>query len=168
MKKSQASLEYLTTYGWAFILIIIMIGAMAFFGILNPKNLLPNRCSFSSEFPCTDHVILSTGEVRLKIKNNAGMSIILTKFDAKTDTMNLGCSITSSNQGISLGNPISGAKEWYSGDVWDIILSGCKITEAGLLEGNKEKISFDILYYNAKSSASYPHETNGEVISTVQ
>ena len=32
-KKSQAALEFLTTYAWAFLVIIIMIGALAYFGV---------------------------------------------------------------------------------------------------------------------------------------
>ena len=45
-KKSQAALEFLTTYGWAFLIILIMIGALSYFGILSPSKLLPNRCNF--------------------------------------------------------------------------------------------------------------------------
>ena len=38
MRKAQAALEFLTTYGWAFIVILIMIGALAYFGVLNPSR----------------------------------------------------------------------------------------------------------------------------------
>ncbi|MBI2659218.1 hypothetical protein HYX05_03935 [Candidatus Woesearchaeota archaeon] len=46
--KSQAALEFLTTYGWAFLVILIMIGTLAYFGILNPSKILPNRCNFGA------------------------------------------------------------------------------------------------------------------------
>jgi len=36
-KKGQAALEFLTTYGWAFLVILIMIGALSYFGVLNPS-----------------------------------------------------------------------------------------------------------------------------------
>ena len=48
-RKSQAALEFLTTYAWAFLIIIIMIGALAYFGVLSPSKLLPDRRNFGSE-----------------------------------------------------------------------------------------------------------------------
>jgi nicotinamide riboside transporter PnuC len=36
-KKSQAFLEFLTVYGWAFLVILVMIGALAYFEILSPS-----------------------------------------------------------------------------------------------------------------------------------
>ena len=51
-RKSQAALEFLTTYAWAFLVILIMIGALAYFGMLSPSKLLPDRCNFGSEVSC--------------------------------------------------------------------------------------------------------------------
>ena len=42
-KKSQASLEYLTTYAWAFILLIVALAAIQYFGILDFKKYLPQQ-----------------------------------------------------------------------------------------------------------------------------
>ncbi|MEK6868878.1 MAG: hypothetical protein AABX74_01500, partial [Nanoarchaeota archaeon] len=50
--KAQAALEFLTTYAWAFLVIIIMIGALAYFGVLSPSKLLPDRCNFGPEVGC--------------------------------------------------------------------------------------------------------------------
>jgi len=50
--KSQAALEFLTTYAWAFLVIIITIAALAYFGVLSPSKLLPERCNFGPEFQC--------------------------------------------------------------------------------------------------------------------
>jgi len=35
-KKGQAIFEFFITYGWAFLVILVMIGALAYFGILSP------------------------------------------------------------------------------------------------------------------------------------
>lgn len=53
-KKAQGALEFLTTYGWAFLVILIMIGALGYFGILNPTRFLPERCNVNSEFSCEE------------------------------------------------------------------------------------------------------------------
>ncbi len=42
-RKSQAALEYLITYGWAILLIVIVGGALFSLGIFNPTNWLSNK-----------------------------------------------------------------------------------------------------------------------------
>jgi len=37
-KKGQAALEFLMTYGWAFLVILVMIGALAYFGFIPIPN----------------------------------------------------------------------------------------------------------------------------------
>ena len=44
-KKAQAAMEFLMTYGWAILVVLIVIGALAYFGVLNPQNLLPEKCT---------------------------------------------------------------------------------------------------------------------------
>lgn len=73
MKRAQAALEFLTTYGWAFLVILIMISALAYFGVLRPSRLLPDRCSFGAEFECRDFQISQIDDtVKVKLKNNVG------------------------------------------------------------------------------------------------
>lgn len=45
-------MEFLTTYGWAFLVILVMIGALAYFGVLDPSRYLPQRCQFGTELHC--------------------------------------------------------------------------------------------------------------------
>src|SRR3989338_6862255 len=78
--KAQAALEFLTTYGWAFLVILIMIGTLAYFGILSPSKLLPNRCNMGTEFQCLDYRITESGsssQVQLRLKNNVGEPITI-------------------------------------------------------------------------------------------
>ena len=37
-KKAQASMEFLMTYGWAILVIVLLVGALAYFGILTPPK----------------------------------------------------------------------------------------------------------------------------------
>ncbi|MFT4261331.1 MAG: hypothetical protein ACMXX9_02780 [Candidatus Woesearchaeota archaeon] len=41
MKKSQTSIEFLFTYGWAILAISVSIGALAYFNISSPENIVP-------------------------------------------------------------------------------------------------------------------------------
>lgn len=80
-KKAQSALEFLTTYGWAFLVILIMIGALGYFGILNPTRYLPERCSINSEFTCEefniDRIDGDNMEVTVVMSNSLGQAIDL-------------------------------------------------------------------------------------------
>jgi len=45
MKKGQVAFEFLMTYGWAIIVVLVVVGALAYFGVLsplfNPCNIYP-------------------------------------------------------------------------------------------------------------------------------
>ena len=52
--KSQASMEFLMTYGFALMAVLIVFSALVFFGILSPKRFLPEYCILESGFSCGD------------------------------------------------------------------------------------------------------------------
>ena len=58
-KKSQASTEFLMSYGWAIIIGILAIAALFYLGILNIEKFLPNRCILPSGITCADFRIES-------------------------------------------------------------------------------------------------------------
>jgi hypothetical protein len=76
--KAQAALEYLVTYGWAFLVIIAAISALAYFGILTPKNYMPEKCDFGQQLSCVDQYIDTNGKVILRFKNDFGANISVT------------------------------------------------------------------------------------------
>ncbi|PIN86402.1 hypothetical protein COV19_04950 [Candidatus Woesearchaeota archaeon CG10_big_fil_rev_8_21_14_0_10_44_13] len=56
-KRSQAAMEFLLTYGWAILVVLVVIGALAYFGVLNPAKLLPDKCYFGTFGKCDNFVI---------------------------------------------------------------------------------------------------------------
>jgi uncharacterized protein (UPF0333 family) len=38
MRKGQAAMEFLMTYGWAILVVLAAIGALAYFGVLSPDK----------------------------------------------------------------------------------------------------------------------------------
>ena len=158
-KKSQAALEFLTTYAWAFLVILIMIGALAYFGILNPSNLLPERCNFGTEIGCDDFKLDATGSVlKLKIVNNVGDAISVT-------------SITTTSEGVSeLISTFTTATTVAPGENKEFDLTTCPTTEwtaAGFVVGQKGKVSITFTYNTIKSGSNYPHNVKGEIFATV-
>ncbi|MBW2983084.1 hypothetical protein KY327_02165, partial [Candidatus Woesearchaeota archaeon] len=73
------ALEFLTTYGWAFLIILVMIGAFAYFDILNPQRLFPGKCQFQVGMTCDQYKIANpAGDnpyVQFELKNQKGGSI---------------------------------------------------------------------------------------------
>lgn len=160
MKKytqAQAALEFLTTYGWAFLVILVMIAALAYFGILNPSKLLPDRCSFGTEIECMDYKITSgaTGSINLRLKNNVGETITTTEIKASTDKAASFCTV-------------SNIANWQRGTVQDLTFSSCDFVSEGMVKGDKGKVDIEITYYSVKSGSTYAHTVQGEVYTTLQ
>ena len=75
-KKGQAAMEFLMTYGWALLVVLIAIGALAFFGVLNPSRFLPNSCTLAPGFACTDFKAdASTGDIEIVLQNGLGEAL---------------------------------------------------------------------------------------------
>jgi uncharacterized protein (UPF0333 family) len=53
-KRGQAALEFLTTYGWAIMLLLVMVGTLSYFGILNIESFIPEKCTFTPGINCKD------------------------------------------------------------------------------------------------------------------
>ena len=150
-KKSQAALEFLTTYGWAFLVILIMISALAYFGILSPSKLLPDRCNFGAEFACTEFSLGANG-LLLKLRNNLGNTIIIDSLSVSTEKKQLTCN----------SNAIGAV--WKSGEVKNFPM-GCSIA-SDIIPGDKGKLNLKISYHSAKSGALFKKDVQGEVYAT--
>lgn len=152
IKKSQAALEFLTTYAWAFIVIAIMIAALVYFGILSPSKLLPDRCIFGSEFECIAHV-LGTNGVSLKLKSNVAEPIIISAINASSENGQLSCA-----------SPLIGAI-WNPGEIKGIPIQ-CDFSNS-IKQGGKEKVNLNIKYHSIKAGEPYTKEANGEIFTIV-
>lgn len=78
-KRGQAALEFLSTYGFAFLIILVMIGALSYFGVLNPGNLLPERCNVDPALNCQEFQLGETGtddvQVQVRLSNQLGQTM---------------------------------------------------------------------------------------------
>jgi hypothetical protein len=54
LKKGQAAMEFLMTYGWAILVVLAAIGALAYFGVLSPSKHIPESCIFKQGIACLD------------------------------------------------------------------------------------------------------------------
>ena len=147
-KKGQAALEFLTTYGWAFLVILVMIGALAYFGVLNPQKFLPDKCIFGTGFgACLDGISDSGADnaIKFKLKNGLGQDLTVTSINI----------VSRDPTDCTTQTTVPGA--WTAGAVadWEI---GCT---ADLVEGQRVDLAISFDY--TVTGGSYTKKAEGEV-----
>ena len=83
--RAQASMEFLMTYGWAILVVLAAIGALAYFGVLSPDKFLPQKCTMSPGIDCAEFKITPTNVV-IALRNGLGKSIDVTQIQVGSCT----------------------------------------------------------------------------------
>ena len=140
-KKSQAAMEFLMTYGWAILVVLVAIGALAYFGVLSPDKFLPAKCTLPAGIACTDFKITAT-TVDVVLRNGMG-------FDM-TD----------------VGIYVAGCTE----DTGNTLANGAQATLTATLcsltSGSKFSGDVNVTYTNADSGLT--HKVQGSITGRVQ
>lgn len=89
--KAQAALEFLMTYGWAILVVLVAVGALAYFGVLSPDKFLPAKCILSSGLACIDHKATAT-QLVVRTTNSLGYDITINELKAQQCTAQTGLS----------------------------------------------------------------------------
>lgn len=159
MKKSQVAMEFLMTYGWAIMVLLIAIGAITYFGITDPSSLTADRCLSGPGFNCDNHIIFENSTI-LNIRNIEGYPItILTNetvaFDENENIISSVCFVEDESvNNVSVNNR-------------DIFQIRCDFQGNILSEGRKEKIFVEFTSYRASSTSLFSKDTRTEIFSTV-
>ena len=69
-------MEFLMTYGWAILVVLVAIGALAYFGVLSPEKFLPEKCVIAtgSGIFCDDYNAVSTAPAG--VQNTLGSTTV--------------------------------------------------------------------------------------------
>ena len=86
------------TYGWGILVVMIAIGALAYFGVLDPNKILPDKCTLGQGLYCKSHKAETTG-ITMMITNSLGKDITITGVDLP-DTA-AGCTATGLSTSIA-------------------------------------------------------------------
>ena len=90
--KGQSAIEYLMTYGWAILIILIVAGVLAWYGFFNPAASLPaTKQGFSEVDVVSPWDLNSTDYLRMAVENRVGQPINITSV-----SVNEGNSVPSS------------------------------------------------------------------------
>lgn len=145
-RKGQAAMEFLMTYGWAILAAIIVIAALAAFGVFSPSTYIPNTCSLSAPFGCVAGTADDTDGVKLELRNGAG------------DTLNVtGLSISGCTSG-SLTPDVSNGYSMADQNVTLFTMSCGADLDSG------EKFRGDLTITYTKSGSTLPQTSTGELV----
>jgi len=75
--KAQSALEYLMTYGWALVVIVIVIAVLVF--LINPTQIGQNNCTGFDKLPIGNHQA-TDNNVSMIITNETGQNLTAVSF----------------------------------------------------------------------------------------
>ena len=108
MRKGQTAIEYLMTYGWAILIILIVAGVLAYYGVFAPQSLLgPSISGFSSIAVITPWDLDSAGNLRVLLENRVGQEIKVFNIYGDTDSEVGYAAASFTNQTIPAGSQTS-------------------------------------------------------------
>ncbi|MBN2423192.1 hypothetical protein JXB41_08270 [Candidatus Woesearchaeota archaeon] len=153
-KKSQVAMESLMVYGIAILIVMLAVGALIYFGVLDLGAYLPDSCKIKGgSFECVDFAIDATGGgINIDIKNRVGKTI--------TDLES--CSWIS--EGDRSGTLQPDRSEVANGNTV-LLTDGESGEDFEELVGKKTKLTFTCQY--KISGSSIQRTFNGELTTTV-
>ncbi len=151
-KNSQAALEFLMTYGWAILVVLVAVGALAYFGVLSPDRFLPQRCSFQAGISCLDFsydIISAIPTLKFVIRNNLGWDVTgVSIFPYETDPS------TPEIGSIPCGNAAGGSNT-LKNDEQSTYIVECDLPLP------KGKIKTNLVFTYTKTDINIPHQIKG-------
>ena len=165
--KSQAAMEFITTYGWALLILGVVLAGLAYLGVFNPSNFVKSSCSFDNGIGCPAFSFKNTSsgyELDIQFQNNLGDKITiqnLTIEDANGD----GSCKSNSLELLSGSNPVSLSSygPQQEKDV-KIIFDNCPFLDDYV--GSKQR--YNLKLYYKKGKASMPTVTGGSLITVIE
>mgnify|MGYP007094571481 CR=1 FL=1 len=165
--KGQAAMEYLMTYGWAILLLVVVLSVLFASGIFTPAQFVREECSFTPDLTCVSAQLIDSGGETLlvvRVKNNFGYTIKLDNIVYTTKDLR-----------------VSGKKEWKlslskklsQGETYDIVFSFRGSERPA--DGEIKRIEASVYYYTCanevnplcREDPSYGHSISGKIVGKV-
>lgn len=142
-------MEFLMTYGWAILVVLVAIAALAYFGVLNPGRYLPNSCVLASGMGCDDFKVTSA-DAQLILRNGLGDDL------SSVNVAIAGCTASAEADGNDAWNDGS-----ILGGADGILLTGCSNGNAGARFSQDVTISY-------VGSSGIDHTVTGTITTRIE
>ena len=126
MKRGQSALEYLVTYGWAILAIVIIAAVLWYFGVFNPAQWTESKGSGGFTGVTVIDYTVNGSTVTMVLGNKVGRTIVV-----DCEPTNVTLTTTSTSQCVITGTP-AGNQINLDIDYYDT-LSGLEHTDSGFV-----------------------------------
>ncbi|MCA9477973.1 MAG: hypothetical protein KC535_02400 [Nanoarchaeota archaeon] len=167
--KGQAALEFLTTYGWAFLVILVAIGGLSYFGVFDLGRVLPDGCKLDNSLECGSVFAIQTDgaatyRVDFEVRNGRDQQITI--GDVSIIEKGLGESTTGGTPCVApaLGTTVNpdtfGSVSFTEADT--------AVDTCGIFENEGSKKTYQLLINYTVAGSTIPLQSNGELTTTPQ
>ena len=179
-QKGQAALEFLASYSWAFIILLLMVGVMQYFEMFNFSKYESQICKIDNNFYCNDFSIEQSNNsgnysLNLLLQNNMNKEVEIYNITLYEDTgEEIVCENTKiycpfkDNETYAIASPsngkliLGGSTSWVPTRVCRISIDECP----GIaIKGYKKKVLVDINFKGEDNT--YVHTAKGNIYATV-
>lgn len=158
--KAQSALEYLTTYGWAILVLVVVIGVLFSLGFINPRSPISPSCVFSSDLNCKAFALNTTGHYALDLGQGTGHTIRVTHIRCTQETN------ATLNTSDLLATPVmigNGEHAFITNGTQTCISTDTGVTKTATgFAGNAYKGKFYVRYTDIETN--FQHTSIGDVV----
>ena len=155
--KAQTAFEMLMSYGWAILVITIVVGILYAMGVFNPSNVAPSSCKLPAGLSCKTFKIDKSARLTLEIGQSTGKTLRVT---------GVGCSKAANPAPTAITSvDIASGESKY---VTNVTTVTCK-------ESNDATAATSSSYYKGKLVINYsevesglPHQVEGEIAARLE
>ncbi len=161
-KKSQAALEFLVTYSWAFLTILITVSTLYYFGIFDFGKFIPEKCIFTSQLECINFVIRGDqsgdeNDIIIKLTNNLGEQINVDAVSITNDAIpSLNC--------VSPTSGPSWDRNWDAGVEKEFVFTSC--AAGNFIVGERIDAIVTLVYFSPLTNP--PNQPRHTLIGKIQ
>ena len=153
-ERAQSALEYLTTYGWAILVLAIVLAGLYALGLFSPSSFTHSTCTLEADFSCLSTALSSNGVLFVNIEQSTPSPINVTRVSCTTDVYSLHPLILSPVAQISVGG-----NQTFDVQCW---------TNSSKYSGSLGSIYTGYLVINYTSQQTgFPHTIYGPIVQKV-
>lgn len=135
-------MEYLMTYGWAILVIVIVLAALLYLGVFNLGERVPDQCRFKVGILCTSAKVSVTDGMTLKLQNTLGTTIYVCRMRCSGAADDTGTLVSTGYPILSCGTPLVTIPSGQSGTPIDPVAKGC-LTDGNAGAGDAPDAAYD-------------------------
>lgn len=172
MRKGQAAIEFLTTYGLALMILLVVTGGLFYFGVFDMSNFVSSSCTFGNSVSCPIYSLEEDEDnfaVNIQLINILDKGIIIENMSIKESSMNEYC--FSNDITDTSGTPLttSLSRTLASSSNGEFIFefepnADCVFTES--FTNNNRMLKYDVRLYYTSRGATKQTSVKGYIVSS--